>query len=187
MFEDKRRLYIIIGAVILLIIIGLALWWFLWPRPKPVTNPTQAEPVVIDGATYEPPVALPPTPERAAQEQNFPLDLKQLAMSFAERYGSYSSDEPAKNLEELKVFMTAAFASQVKPPETADGVFSGISTKALSAELMSNGGNQAAVLVKTQRSQTVGTAVEPRVYYQDLELALVKSGTEWKVDAAVWQ
>jgi hypothetical protein len=187
MFEDKRRLFIIIGAVVLIIIVGLGLWWFLKSRPQPTVNPTKTEPVVIDGATYEPPVALPPTPERIAQENNFPLDLKQLAMSFAERYGSYSSDEPTKNFDDLKIFMTIYLAAQIKPIETADGVFSGISTRALSTELLSNGGTKATVLVKTQRAQTVGTVTEPRVYYQDLQLSAVKVGSEWKIDAAVWQ
>lgn len=188
MFEDKRKIIIISGIIGLVIIIALIIWWLVSLRQKPIID--SSVPTAITATTtasYEPPIAAPPVPERLAEDESYPAGLKQLALSFAERYGSYSSDQPVKNLEELKPLMTEAFSRRVKGEEFPADFFVGFSTKALLAQLISLQANRAKINVKTQRVQTLGDSAQPRIFYVDLELIAVKVGVDWKIDEAVWK
>lgn len=188
MFEDKRKIFIISGLIALAVIIGLILWWFLSSRVQPGDQEIEPLPTINQ---VNP--ALPAAPEqastaRAEQEKNFPLGLRQLAMSFAERYGSYSSDEQIQNLRDLEPFMTANLKSRIYNDldVPAAGAFIGYSTKALSMELVDNGGNSAKMIVGVQRTQTAGNQIQS-VFNDSLALTAVKVGTEWKIDSVQWQ
>jgi len=188
MFEDKKRL-VIIGSLIvaLVIIIALILWWFFGPKPAPESNLPITDSSITAQTSYEPPVVQPATAERIAEDKSYPLGLRQLAMSFAERYGSYSSDELSKNLSDLQPFMTQSLANKVKNEDISDEIFVGFSTKALSIQLINSNNTSATVIVKTQRTQTVGNNGDTKVFYQDLELKAVNVNNEWKIDDANWK
>ena len=188
MFEDRRRLVIIGLAIAIVIVIAVILWWIFRPQSQP-QNQAGTTPQVETGATAST-FGLPPTPpERLEQEKKYPLGLKQLAMSFAERYGSYSTDESKKNIQDLQPQMTAALykAELAKPAENGATGFTGYSVKALSADLLSVKADTATVLVKTQVTQTSGAGATPNVYYRNLQLGFVKSGSEWLVNSVKWQ
>lgn len=192
MFEniDKRKL--LIGGLIALIaiIIALILWWLFGPKaatPVSVVPPTQPETAL---AVPGEPAAIPPaSPERIQDDKSYPLGLKQLAMAFAERFGSYSTDEPVKNMADLEPFMTDKMknSSSLIVPMDNGGIFNGYSTKSLSSTLINSNAASAVVVVKTQRTQTLGTEAITKSFYADLELKAVKSGNEWKIDEAKWQ
>ena len=40
---------------------------------------------------------------------------------------------------------------------------------------------------KTQRQEFQGVNTNPRVYYQDIVISLVKADNDWKVKGAYWQ
>jgi len=187
---DKRKL--LIGALIALIaiIIALILWWLFGPKastPPAVVPPTQPETAVtVPGEPSAIPLA---SPERIQDDKSYPLGLKQLAMAFAERFGSYSTDEPVKNMADLEPFMTDKMknTSSLIDPIDNGGIFNGYSTKSLSSTLISINAASAVIVVKTQRTQTLGTEAITKTFYADLELKAVKSGNEWKIDEAKWQ
>jgi len=192
MFDNIDRRKLLIGGLValLVVIIALILLWLFWPKvktPVVVAPPTQPETAsqIFATATSLPPVSA----QRVQAENSYPLGLKQLAMAFAERFGSYSTDEPIKNMADLEPFMTANMKNSpdLQTDNGNSGIFSGFSTKALSSDLVSINANSATVTVKTQRTQTLGTDAVAKTFYADLLLAAVKSGNNWMIDAAAWQ
>jgi len=120
-----------------------------------------------------------------------------IASSFAERFGSYSSQSEYQNLDDLESFMTVDMNSWVTGQYKGDlekahpefGDYYGIVTKAISANMESKNDqfDQAVVMVKTQRQEFVGDLNTPNVFYQNIKLELIKSADQWKVDGAYWQ
>lgn len=204
----SRRSKIVIAVIILLALIAFAVWLLLSRRGVPlmpnVNDPLAANQVVnalggsLNSSTTvninTAPVAnvnaqMPPPPPDPL------LALKRTAMSFAERYGSFSSLGDYENQVDLKVFMSDAFANRTdayvaaqraKPLQAA---YRGFTTRALSVEVQSlddTAGN-AVLIVKTQRQEFTSASVEGKVTYQDIRLGFVKESDSWKVDTAVWQ
>jgi hypothetical protein len=188
MSDTQKR--IIIGSLIsaLVIIIALIIWWFLFRRPQtPVIAPPT--PTSTAPAVTAVPAINPASEQRIAEEKSYPLGLKQLAMSFAERYGSYSSDEPSLNLSDLESFMTNRLVNsgKLKPQiDAASPVFIGFSSKALLSDLTQITPTAATIIVRLQRVQTTGQGIT-NTFYSNLRLDAVKIGDTWKIDDAAWQ
>ena len=187
---DTRR-KIILAAIVAVFVIIIALFFWFFLRPKTITPPAgnnnNANAEI--NANIEPvaPVS-PPSAQRQAEEKEYPLGLKQVAATFAERYFSYSSDQPNKNLEDLKPLMTLKMQNTARglidAGQTAEApVFVGYSSKALSSEMLSGGDAKAEVLVRLQRVQYSGDNPGPKVFYQEMTLQFVKIGSEWRVDS----
>lgn len=189
MFEDRRKLIIVSLIITLIIIIALLLLWFFWPKsqPKVIVTPTATTTAEVQ---ILPADIAPASPQRLTEDKSYPLGLKQLAMSFAERYGSYSSDEPSLNLNDLQSLMTARLIASGKLQPQIDKnspVFIGFSSKALSSQLSNLSASSATVIVKLQRVQTIGDSRTENTFYADLKLEAVKVGNEWKIDDVAWQ
>jgi len=191
MFEDKRKFIIILLVAGIVLVVVWFLWLWLRPKPAPINSPAekkttvQAENKKIEVAPIE-----PASQERVNQEKSYPLAVKQLAMSFAERYGSYSTDEPVKNLSDLKVFMTPDFAQKAlvqAQSNQVETVFAGYSAKALTADLKTFSETKAEVIVGLQIEQTAGLGAKTNILYKKLSVQMIKTANEWKVDGATWQ
>lgn len=121
-------------------------------------------------------------------------DLKKLASSFTERLGSYSNQSQYDNLKDLKIFMSEDMNKWAENyiAEQLDKEYSqsyyGISTKAVTAEVkeFDKDAGQARVLVQTQRVES-REGEEDEIFYQDINLALIKQNASWKVDEANWE
>ena len=187
-FNDKRKLAIIGLSALLAIIIALILWWFLRPKPAINVNTNTAVNTEIPVTTAEPALVEPATPAQVKEANSYPLGLKQLAMAFAERYGSYSTDEPQKSIADLAPYMTARLSSELSAGSAdalKSSVFTGFTTKALSTSLTSVSDARAEIIVKVQRTQTIDRAA--KTFYADLKLTALKTGNDWKIDSAAWQ
>lgn len=122
------------------------------------------------------------------------IDLKKLAASFAERFGSYSNQSKYDNFKDLKLFMSDSMKSwtdefiEEKMNEDYSGEYYGISTKAVVVTVdnfdPSNG--VASATVETQRIEG-REGEEDNVIYQDLKINFVKDNKNWVVDEANWQ
>lgn len=185
---NRKKIILIAGVILLLALIAFLLWWFWWRTPAAEVTPPAKEQEETPLTSLE--QLPPPSQEQIEQEKNYPLDLKQLALVFAERFGSFSSDSGFANLNELKELSTDKlrqnFAVYEQSAGNDDGRQSGTETVALNSELSGLKGDQAEVLVKTQRSKYLNGQLIS-TFYQDLRLKLVKTGEIWKVDEAVWQ
>lgn len=189
MDEEKRKLILIavLGGILLLLIIFM-IWWFLRPKAEPELTDVVEEELLFDPTLSETP-AVPQSAEtpRIIQEEIYPLGLRQLAMSFAERYASYSTDEPSKNIEDLEVFMTPELYEELKEQDlTQDsGTFVGFSARALTYQLVESDDSTAEIVVGLQVNQSIDSA--ENVYTGNLELTAKKINNEWKIDDVNWQ
>ncbi len=183
MYMSRKRIMLITGLVIILLLIAVSIW--VWYRPAP------NEPVVppIASSTTEQIIAQlpPPSAERLEQERSYPLGLRQLAFSFAERFGSYSSDLLYKNLDDLESLMTPKMRNTIERSPSSESVpYEGVSTVALSSKSVVVASSNASVVVQTQRTRTTADG-QMDIFYQDLKLDFVKSDNDWLVDNATWQ
>jgi len=119
-----------------------------------------------------------------------------IATSFAERFGSYSNQSNYKNLDELDSFVTdsmrkwlATYKEQLRKQNPDINTYYALETKAISTDVKSIDEKlgQGEIIVKTQRQEFKNTINNPRVFYQDLLLKMLKVDDQWKVNGAYWQ
>ncbi|MFA5029172.1 MAG: hypothetical protein WC518_00265 [Patescibacteria group bacterium] len=188
--DNKRRIVIVVLAIVVLIILVIICWWILknnFGRQGTVNLNTNVNRPLTERIQQLP----PPTAEEIAEEKKYPLGMKQLAYSFAERFGSYSNLTVNKNLNDLRGLMTVKMQAEtdkvIDQTFTAPASYDGYDTRALESELLYLKDNEASILIKTQRSHYLEKESQPEVYYQNLQLKMVKVGEEWKIDEAKWQ
>ncbi len=131
-------------------------------------------------------------PQLSPQEE----ELKRLASSFAERYGSYSNQTNFANLENLIFFMTASLkrstedfikAERAKARDTS--VYYGLTTRAtgVTTQAFDEQGGTASFLVQTHRRESIGTTDNVRNFQSVLLVDMRREAGAWLVDRATWQ
>ncbi|RJQ34766.1 hypothetical protein C4566_01805 [Candidatus Parcubacteria bacterium] len=184
--EKSKRKIIILAAIAILVIIIL-LWLML--RGSDVWQPQNSTPLANDNTSFIPPsknLAYDPNVVPVFTETEF--NVINLAKDFAARFGSWSTDNQGKNLEELLPLSTSNMKNYLAGIELNYDTenFTGISTKSLSAKIKTMDEESAVIIVSTQRIET-NSQLEDKVYYQDIEIQASKIGDKWLVDAANWQ
>lgn len=202
----SRRNKIIIAIVVLLLLLLLGALFLLRP-------PAGALPVAPEegtgqnanggglGVNYSagqfnvnvgtPPAPAPSTPPKKVDERN---NLRSTAKSFAELFGSFSTEGNYQNIVDAEFYMTASLRSwaegyvaeqRAKPSATS---FAGTTTRAISVDITAYDltAGTASVTVKTQRRETGSTTGADVVYYQDLKLEFLRVNDAWKVNVATW-
>lgn len=115
-----------------------------------------------------------------------------LSNLFTERFGSYSNQGDFENVRDTMPLMTPSLQTWAEgyirdntPDDTS--VYSGITTKALSTEVVQfdSAAGRAEVNVQAQRTEV--TSQGTRTFNQTLNIELVKTGNEWLVDSIQWQ
>ncbi|PWB38588.1 MAG: hypothetical protein C3F02_02645 [Parcubacteria group bacterium] len=181
--DSKRRKKIII-AIIILVLIGVL---FLILRLSQGPSNVPGEPIENAPVLKVPSADLEYQPDRPPADTEIEFQIKELAKNFASRFGSWSTDNLGHNLQELLPLSSDKMTAYLQSIELkAAEQFSGITTKSLSADILSQSGNNAEVMVGTQRIETDAQARE-NVYYQDIKISVVKGTAGWVVDAAKWQ
>lgn len=188
---NKKLIALIIAG---LLVIALIIYFiFIYDFNKGATpggnNQTNQEATpVIKEAT---PLTVPP---RSSEDQQRD-QARQLAVSFAERYGSSSSQSDFSNLSDLELFMTPELQAQTKAFVTSEQQkpatsldYSGVTTKAIVPTFTSfdNDGGTAAVTIATKR-QEENASGEIKTYNQNLKLTMKKINNEWKVNTVAWE
>lgn len=123
-------------------------------------------------------------------------DLKRMASSFAERFGSYSNQSNYGNIQDLKMFMTSkmkewadSYIAEAIARKSDSSIYYGITTRTVSAEIkkFSEEEGAAEILVKTQRREATGTTGNTASFPQDILVIFIKESGVWKVAGAYWQ
>jgi hypothetical protein len=122
-------------------------------------------------------------------------NLERIALSFSERYGSYSNQSNFSNMTDLKIFMTKdmkVWIDKFVADSIGKGVseiYYGITTKAVTAEIINfdDAAGKAEVLVNAIRSEATGATDNANSFNQDISVQFLKENGAWKVDKAVWQ
>jgi len=189
----SKRNKIIIVAVVIIGVLLIVLLVLSLGEKAPLVNdtnqPDKPDTTFPTGTLINTNLDLPTTMEESKEQSS----LMATAITFAEKYGSYSTQSEFENLKDLKVMMTSKMIAETnsyieeKSKEPDAGIYVGNTTKAISTKIISLTGNTAEVIVQTQRSESQGTNPQPRVYYQDIQLQFQKIAGAWKVESALWQ
>ena len=192
---------IVIGAVL---IAGLIYFFFFYEYKAPAETPAANEPAGAPPQTGNTSVPAAPTNQtgtfspspKPKKEEMGEADLKRMAGSFAERFGSYSNQSDYSNIEDLMIFMTDSMKEWAEgyiiktAGKSGDrSIYYGITTKAVAEEVKNYDeiGGEAEILVHAQRRESTGARANSRTFYQDVVIRFKKESNAWKVDAAIWQ
>jgi len=196
MSRRSKIIIAVIAIVVVLLIVAGLIWWLIM-RPqldREAVNANQGLQIPA-GLPNTPPGSVN-TPEALLGEPELEAGLKAIALTFAERFGSYSNQGNFSNLDDLIDLMTVRMkawsdnyiaTNKLLPGDDPD--YYGVTTKALSVQILNfdKSLGRSEVTVSTQRQEARGNTINPRIFYQDLNLDLVDSGDGWKVDRAEWQ
>lgn len=123
-------------------------------------------------------------------------NLKRMASSFVERFGSYSNHSSFNNIIDLKIFMNSKmqdwaddYIEELREKNSYSDIYYGITTKSISQEIKKYDDDvgKAEILVKTQRRESIGTMSNTSVFYEDILIIFIKERGVWKVDSIDWK
>jgi len=186
-FENKKIGYLlIILAMILFVGVIYFVFYFDFGKFGQKTEITEegtevpAENIIsVEPTEEKPPVVL--------SRQQMTLAPEQLAISFIERFGTFSN-QAIQNLEELNLFMTTEMKDWAtkNPPSIEDyDNYYGMTTIAVSAEQQELTSDFAKVLVHTSRRER--NVDKEKVFNQDALVEMSKEGSRWKVSGVYWK
>lgn len=193
----SKKVLIIILLIIVAIVLIVVFWFWNNQEPEvivPVDNNVPNNDVVLPDPQPQPQPR--PVVPQISEEEKLQAQLTRMASSFAERYGSYSNQSNFENLEDLLSFMsvslkrtTERIISNGRQTDTKPAIYFGVTTKALKNQVINFEPNSetAKFKVSTQRQETIGSAANLKVYYQDAEVEMIKQGGVWVVDKIEWQ
>lgn len=182
----------IAGVVLLLAIVIGGIVFILVRRSKGAGEDTTAAPTentptaVVEGETPRLPA---PTVQQTPPTDSVEQQIRRFALDFTARFGTYSSDGQSANLKQLMPLLTGelkTWAQGIVANSAAarPSSFTGVTSKALAAKIISQGSGSAVVEVSTQRVFTEGT--KTRVGYEIATLQLTQSGSSWLVSSVKW-
>ncbi len=209
----NKKLIIISGASLGVLIISVAAYLlFFNSKPEAVLNTEKERMATIDKEMPESKEKIESVdrtkeikveedeaevkPKEEDEEDETEADmLGAMAISFAERFGTYSSHSDYKNIKMLQPYMSKKMFSWSEKfildniiEEKDYSTYYGIRTKAVSQKiLVFEEGEETTVLVKTVRRESTGTEEDSRKFYQSIEINIIKENGEWKVNGAHWQ
>ena len=188
---SNRNKMIIAGVLILIAIILILL--FL-PRKKTSTTPTANQTNTLESTNSQTTTEPKPEPTPVTPEQKQQATAETVAKIFAERFGSYSSESEADNLEDILPLTTTSYAAtlqaQIKKLRDAGPAadYYGVTTRVLSTTLSGELGADSAIFdVLTQREEATGSVSNTAVKYQTLTISLKLVGEDWLVNGAVFE
>lgn len=200
---NKKRIIgitIIVVGLILLAIIIYFLFFYNFSQPVPEEKNVQNIPASVktEPTLPEQKKAIFNVNERPkiTKEEIAEEELKRMAASFTERFGSYSNQSSYGNILDLKIFMTAKmqdwadnFIKEIIAKSVYSGIYYGVTTKAVSETIrkFDEDGGEAIILVSAQRREAAGATNNITTSYQDILIKFTKEKGAWKVDSADWQ
>ncbi|PIR13825.1 hypothetical protein COV49_00900 [Candidatus Falkowbacteria bacterium CG11_big_fil_rev_8_21_14_0_20_39_10] len=202
---NRKALGILIILVGLIIIAGIIYFIFFYnsnkeeveSQPLPVKQTeesVQTENKLPEEKTSLPDVKKPATAAPIQRDVNGE-ELKRMAGSFAERFGSYSNHSSYSNIYDLQIFMSEnmkswadKFVSDARAKQKPGDIYYGISTRAIHEEInnFDDEAGRAEIIVNTQRRESTGTMGNNNTFYQDVSINFIKENSLWKVDSAYW-
>lgn len=192
---------ILIGVIIIAVII-----YFLFMKKAAVeapattvTTPIAKLPAVIEKGTTtpsdQPRNYLQYDVSKETAHTTNAADLAKRAGTYAERFGSYSTQSDYGNFTDLEIYMTpnlktwAAKYVEEQKASAKSGSYYGITAKTLTTEIKSfdetNG--TAVIIVTTERRESTTSIGGGEPFNQKLELSFLKVNGEWLMDKAYWE
>lgn len=193
MMNPKTRRNILVVLMVVFVLMVAILFWYLFrpkPAPRAVVVPVVAEEPLPSAQTK--PTATQIKTAKEQEERIASASLQSASKTFAERYGSYSTEANFANLTDVLPLMTKEYAAKTEAyvaSATAPTDYYGVTTRVITVTVDAEDetAGTARVTLTTQREETSGNVQNVRVKYQDLVLNFAKESGEWKVSLATWE
>jgi len=208
MQADRKKMAILIIVIALIAIILIIYFGFLRKKPAATINTTASSttqnntalPASSANGTTTPSDA--PLNHKVYDISKEPVhkvnadDLGKIAMSFAERFGSFSNQSNYGNFTDLKILMTDSmkswadkYVADLKSQPQNKNVYYGVVTTALtySVKKYDDQSGKAEITIVTQRQESTEKINGGTPYRQNLTLSLAKVNGEWLFDKANWE
>lgn len=184
----RNRIIAVIIAIVVLV--GLSLGLILLVRHNPK----------LQNTVYK--ITNTSAPTNAAANINLPANINAppissdrvaitaVARNFTERYGSWSNENKGSNLVAAQAYGTKLFnnflATQIAKEQSSPAAaeYQGVITTALAFHFETMTAANATVLVTTR--QQVTTGAKTQLITKDILLIMLKVGSDWKINSAVW-
>lgn len=171
---------------------GIIALGFMLLKKSPVPENPDTSPlkkVELPKGEAEKVVVPPPT-----DNQKIASAVKNVAFSFAERFGTFTNQSNYENFKDLNSVLTASaqtWLSNVYLPELRklhdpEGFFYRIITQSRTAEFLEQTDSAVKIKIKTEREETIGDS-ETKIFNQDLIIELVKANDNWMINGVYWQ
>lgn len=205
--ENNQKKWGLIIVIIGLLLLFLVIYYsFFRDRPSEIIIEEERETDFIGELPIEEIIATTTPSDRPRDQRIYDIsqeeereadvqDLSQLAMIFAERLGSYSSQSNYSNITDLQLFMTPAmkewsntYITRLKE-ENPSSSYYGISTFALSSQTVNfdDVSGRARIMVSTQRKEVSGDFADENMFIQNIAIDLVRLDGNWLLSGAYWQ
>ena len=181
----KKQIKILIVVFLIIVLAIVSVLLFKKKQPAQITQPKVLE--TIEEVERETPII---ENKFVAEQKTEKSVVSSVARSFAERLGSYSTDNKDENFQSILTLMTEDLRANFKNTTAleklnTDGHY-GISSKALKIEtIIADSGDKASSVVSLQRIENINN--KETIIYNNLSLDLVKTGNAWLVDGAKWE
>lgn len=189
--QISNRAKLIIASILALIAVLLILFW-PGRGQKPATTPTanQTNTQVNANSQLEKPV-VPAVPLTSEEKQA--ATAQTVAKIFVERFGSYSSQSEAQNLQDILPLTTGSYGAKLEAQivslkaKEAGTDYYGVSTRFISLTVVRMEAEAATFDIVTQREEATGSPSNTSVKYQTVTVTLKLDGQNWLVDSATWK
>lgn len=184
--EQRKKFLIlsILAGLILIVAILLLLWWLRPKTPVVPETPDVRESMPAQTIRQEAPAVPPISPSTAS--------AKTVASTFVERYGTYSSDVPFTNVDEVAALVTPELLAVLRAtvydvPEGSE--YNGRDTRVLSVTQREGSEKSGLMIfaVTAQHESFTGDRQQSTVTYQQARLTVLKQGETWLVSEFSWQ
>lgn len=185
---NKKQIKILIIVFVIVVLIVAAFYIMLQKAqnvviPIPKQEEVQEEPKIVTPQIENKVIA----PVEITEEST----IESLSGNFAERLGSYSTDNKDENFISLNLYLTkegrdflSEYISNNEKLNSQD--YYGITSKALNAKAIISG-ESASCVVSVQQVETSGDGLKSEVLYKKLNLDLIKQGDKWLVISFKWE
>jgi hypothetical protein len=206
MQNNRRNLGLAIIALGLIIIV--LIFYFAFFKKSPESEPGTETPLTpstslpaVSGSGTTTPGDAPMNNQQYDISKETPhkfnsVDLEKIAMSFAERFGSYSNQSNYGNFTDLKIFMTDElkkwvdkYVADLKAQSKNSSSYYGIVTVALTADtkFFDEKSGKAQIVVNTQRRESNEKINGGNAYIQSIDIRFELVNDEWLVDEVYWE
>ncbi len=195
----QRKLLIIFGGAVLLVLIALGVWFMLQRNQQPPANTNTNTATLPNVNTIVLNTNAATNGNTNTTTSSPELDQKtvvqQLARNFASIYGSFSTQNDFENITDLYFYMTPALKTQQEQFVAAErakrsdsSLYRGIASEAriVTVPEFSLSAGTATAKVTLQRVESSGTTSNSTVYYQDITLTFERLQGAWKVGRIAW-
>ena len=168
--------------------------WYLWHEPPPAAVPPP--PVVVQTQPVGngqpiPPQPVAPSPEPPAPPVNPQADPALVALTFAERFGTYTTDLPYENYQSVRGLTTSSYQANLEAAAASAlpvpvEVYRSVTVRALATEVVEQAAEVATVRVRVQREDRLARDGASVTTYPELEVRLQEADGSWYVSAATW-